>query len=147
MEEILALTIMGAVATGWMITYMCLISGLGASHVDMIRALGSIYSHDEKTGMLPGLLMQFTAGITMAYVYGIFLRIFDYAIAYKYALLSLGIGFVHGLIVTIVLAKLLAEHHPVPKYQHVGFKVALHHVVAHLVFGLVVGVMYAAFLI
>jgi hypothetical protein len=146
MEALVDMTIIGIVATASMSCFLWLISGLTNTHCDMVRAVGSIYTHDEKNSLVPGLIMQFTAGLLMTYIYGIFLEHLDLKASYEYAILGMLMGFIHGLIVSLVLAKLLGEHHPVEVYQTVTKRTVYAHLFAHIVFGLVIGTMYGTFL-
>ena len=83
----------------------------------------------------------------MTYVYGIFLDISNYQVAYSYAFLGLGLGFFHGLVTTLVLKILLVEHHPSDEYQTISNSAAMIHVLSHLVYGIVIGTMYGTFMI
>lgn len=146
MEILLSITIIGIVATAAMNCFLWLLSGLTETHCDMVRGVGSLYTHEEKTALVPGLIMQFTAGLIMAYVYGVFLERIHCSFAYQYAGLGILMGLVHGLAVSIVLKKLLSEHHPVDTYQEVTYKVFFAHVFAHMIYGLVIGTMYGTYL-
>jgi hypothetical protein len=141
------MTIIGVIATAAMNCFLWLISGLTKTHCDMVRAVGSIYTHNESNSLGPGLIMQFTAGLLSTYVYGIFLNFVHSKIPYTFAGLGMIMGLIHGLMVSIVLAKLLSEHHPVVRYQHLSGKAFAAHVLAHILFGMVIGAMYGTFLI
>jgi len=147
MQTLIGLTIIGIVATASMNCVLWLISGLTQTHCDMVRAVGSIYTHNEENSLTPGLLMQFTAGLVTTYIYGFFLEPMHWQHGYCYAGLGLLMGLIHGIAVSTVLAKLLGEHHPVERYQHVTKKVVLAHIFAHAIYGLIIGTMYGSFLI
>ena len=146
MEELLSMTVIGIIATSGMISFLWLITGLTKTNVDMVKAVGSIYSKSEETALTPGLLMQFTSGIIMTYIYGVFFSLLHLTTSYSYALIALLFGLIHGLAVTIVLKHLIAEHHPLEKFQEVNFKKSLAHILAHILFGLIIGVMYGSYL-
>lgn len=143
---LVSMTIIGLIATASLNCFLWLVSGLTKVHCDMVRAVGSIYTHDEENSLAPGLLMQFTAGLLTAYVYGVFLELAHFKTAYGYALLGIVIGSVHGLAVSTVLEKLVGEHHPVVSYQHVTKKVFFAHVFAHVIYGLVIGTMFGTYI-
>jgi uncharacterized membrane protein YagU involved in acid resistance len=147
MEAIVSLTIIGVLATASMVSLMWLITGLTRTHVDMICATGSLYTKNTTNALLPGLFMHFTAGILMTFIYTIFFGLIDYHTAYSYALFGLVVGFFHGVVVTVTLTKLLAENHPVEKYQSTSFTGSLAHIFAHVLYGLVIGTMYGTYLI
>jgi hypothetical protein len=52
-------------------------------------------------------------------------------------------GFVQGLVVSIGLVIVVAEHHPVERFRKAGVKVALIHLIAHVIFGAIVGLVSA----
>ena len=146
MDFLVSMTLIGIFATSAMNTMLWIISGLTNTHCDMVRAVGSIYTHDEDSALLPGLIMQFTAGILIAYVYGIFLQEASFKVSYGYALLSVGMGAIHGLAVSLVMGKLLGEHHPLERYQSVTKRTMIAHLFAHILYGLVIGTMYGTFI-
>ncbi len=146
METIVTMTIIGIVATAAMNCFLWLITGLTQTQCDMVRAVGAIYTHDEKNSLLPGLIMQFTAGLIAAYVYGVFLEAFAWKASYAYAGMGLAMGLIHGIAVSIVLAKLLGEHHPVEHFQKVSTRSALAHVLAHMLYGFIIGAMYGTYM-
>jgi hypothetical protein len=49
------------------------------------------------------------------------------------------IGFLHGFVVFFLLINMVAEHHPLPEFREVGVGVAAAHLVGHIIYGLVVG--------
>jgi hypothetical protein len=146
MNEILSFFIIGLLATSAMTSFLWLITGLTRTNVDMIKALGALYTNTLENSLMPGIFMQFTGGILMTYVYGIFMSLLDYNTAYSYAFIGLGIGLVHGIATTLVLKILLAEHHPSEEYRTISKSGASTHVFAHLLYGLVIGAMYGSFL-
>ncbi|MBI2601468.1 MAG: hypothetical protein HYW48_00280 [Deltaproteobacteria bacterium] len=147
MELLISLTVIGLVATSAMNTFMWILSGLTHARVDMVNAVGSLYTHSIENSFWPGLIMQFSAGVIMTYVYGIFLGLGNFDATYTYAFLGLFMGLIHGTAVAVIMAKLLGEHHPVASFQKVTGKIALAHVVGHLIFGLVIGTMYGMYLV
>ena len=147
MELLVSLTVIGLVATSAMNTFMWILSGLTSARVDMVNAIGSLYTHSLENSFWPGLIMQSTAGVIMTYVYGIFLALGNFDATYTYAFLGLFMGLVHGTAVAVIMAKLLGEHHPVASFHKVTGKIAFAHVVGHLIFGLVIGTMYGMYLV
>lgn len=145
---LVANTIIGIIATGAMSSFLWIITGLGIMNVDMIRAIGSIYTRSEDKAILPGMMMHFTAGIIFSYFYFFMFKIFPMSIEVPimYVVLSFIVSMMHGLIVSLLLVVLVASHHPVEKYQKAGFGVAVYHFLAHLVYGLVLGILYTIFL-
>ena len=147
MDMLYSLTIIGFLATSTMITFMWLVTGLTAVKCDMVRAVGSLYTHRPETALGPGLLMQYTAGTIMTYIYGIFLNLMPSNIGYVFSGMGLLFGAVHGVAVSLILASLLKDQHPIADYQHVSGRVAFVHVLGHMLFGLIIGSLFGTFLV
>ena len=55
-------------------------------------------------------------------------------------MLGLGIGFFHGLVVSLALVWIVSERHPLEEFNDAGLAVGLSHLLGHVVYGGVVGV-------
>jgi hypothetical protein len=55
------------------------------------------------------------------------------------AVLGAGVGFLHGLIVSLGLVWVVAEQHPLQEFNEAGMAIGLSHIVGHVVYGGVVG--------
>lgn len=139
----------GLAATTAMTSFLYIIHWTGFANGDMVRALGSAITRHEEKSLLPGMLVHFVAGILFA---GLYLYILSFvpdmggeSAARFVRMVQLGamLGFVQGLIVSFGLVIVVAEHHPVDRFREAGFRVALVHIVAHVIFGGVAGVMAA----
>lgn len=136
--------IIGVVATLTMTVFLWTITYLKLCNVDMVKAIGSWLTRKESTATLPGMLAHLFAGTLFCFVY-----IFLFGVLpnpgendYIYAVVGAGMGLVHGVVVALALIVLVAEHHPLPKFQKAGFKVAVYHFLAHILYGLVIGTLY-----
>lgn len=49
------------------------------------------------------------------------------------------IGLFHRVAFAFLLVIMVAEHHPLEQYQDAGFEVAIAHLVGHVVYGILVG--------
>jgi hypothetical protein len=147
MADLHSLTIVGFMATATMTTFFWLFSGLTRIDVDMVRAIGSLYTNSLSTAFVPGLIMHFTGGMLSTYLYGIFLNALAYERIYSYALAGMAFGFAHGVIVSTVLKFLLVEHHPIHRYTAIDGRIFGAHIAGHVIFGLVVGTLYGSFLL
>jgi hypothetical protein len=54
-------------------------------------------------------------------------------------MLGLGLGVVHGMLVSLMLVWVVAEQHPLEEFNEATFAIGLSHLVGHVVFGGVVG--------
>ena len=64
----------------------------------------------------------------------------SFEVSIMYVVLGFIVSMMHGLIVSFLLVAIVASHHPVEKYQKAGFGVAVFHFLAHLIYGLVLGI-------
>lgn len=106
-------------------------------NADMIGAVGSLITR-KKEGSIPyGILVHLVVGIVSSTFY---LSLWAHlGLTENFLFWGALFGFVQGMVVSLGLVGLVAEHHPLREYQKVGFKVALAHIFAHIVFGLGVG--------
>ena len=56
---------------------------------------------------------------------------------------SLLAGLVHGLLVSLLLANLVAEHHPLREFRDTSFGVLVAHVIGHVFYGGTLGAVFA----
>jgi len=54
-------------------------------------------------------------------------------------LFGLGVGFGHGMIVSLMLVWVVAEQHPLEEFQEADLAIGLSHLAGHVAFGGVVG--------
>lgn len=137
----------GLIATAAMSGALYAIHWRGLAEADMIRAVGSIITRKESNAMLPGFILHFLSGIGFAFLYVIVWSSLPLEGFVHYVALGALTGFAHGLVVSFVLVVLVAEHHPVPRFQEAGIDVALAHLAAHVVFGLLVGLVAGSYLV
>ena len=142
----LTTAIAGLLATGAMSGILYLIHWRGIANADMINAVGSIVTKREENALAAGLLVHFGSGVIFAYIYVGAWSIWEFTAPGIYIMFGLLTGLAHGLVVSFVLVALVAEHHPVAKYRQAGLGVALAHLVAHVAYGVVVGLV-ASFLL
>ncbi|MEE8435866.1 MAG: DUF6789 family protein [bacterium] len=137
----------GLIATAAMSGALYAIHWRGLAEADMVRAIGSLVTRKEENAMLPGLILHFLSGIVFAFLYVIVWSSLPIEGFVHYVVLDVLTGFAHGLVVSFVLVVLVAEHHPVPRFQEVGVGVAVAHLAAHVVFGLMVGLVAGSYLV
>ncbi len=145
MLEILQTILAGIIATAAMCVALYIIQWRGLAEADMVRAIGSIITRNEQNAMPIGLVIQFVSGVGFAFLYIIVWSTLPIAEFQHYVLLGLVTGFAHGLVVSFMLVVLVAEHHPVARFQNAGMGVAVAHLLAHVVYGLLVGLVAASF--
>lgn len=126
----------GLVGTACMSTVMTLIHRSEWASADMIRALGSLVTRKYETALLPGVLIHFAAGMALSIPYAIVLGRFGDGPLLMHVGLGGLLGFVHGLVMSLILVALASERHPVKQFQEAGVEVAVAHIAGHVVYGM-----------
>lgn len=136
---ILLTILAGILGTAGMTFFMWLIHRSGLANADMMRAIGSLYTRSYEKSLLPGFIIHFGIGSILAFLYTAFLSIFY--LKSVIAITGLGgmLGLFHGLVVSLALVALVAEHHPLEHFQKAGSEVVVAHMVGHVIYGLIVG--------
>lgn len=147
MIEILQTVLAGLIATAVMSAALYAIHWKGFAEADMIRALGSIVTRNEANAVPLGVIIHFVSGIVFAFLYILVWSTLPLAEFRHYLLLGLVTGFAHGLVVSFLLVILVAEHHPVARFQQAGIGVAVAHLVAHVIYGVLVGIVAGSYLL
>jgi len=138
MSSVLAGFISGIAATVVMTTLLWLIDKSGRVNTNMVRALGSALTRSIETSLFPGIFIHFLSGIIFAIFYIYALNLLQLSSLFSFVVGGGIIGFAHGFTFSFLMV-ILAEHHPVEKFQNASFQVAIAHFLAHLIYGLCVG--------
>jgi hypothetical protein len=138
MTLIIISIVAGIIATGGMTLFLWLIDRTGVTSANMVRAVGSAVTRSYESSLLPGSIIHFSSGIIFAILYISVLRTLDFQSLMNQTVAGGIIGFAHGFAFSFVMV-ILAEHHPVEKFQNAGFQVAIVHFFAHIIYGVLVG--------
>lgn len=133
----------GIVGTAFMTAVMWFIHRAGWANADMIRALGSLITRHYEKSLAPGLALHFTAGCVFAIPYLLIVRSVGTHSFLEIVAVCVAIGVFHGAAMSFVLMALVAENHPVEKFQTAGVEVAAAHVAGHVAYGIGVGIVAA----
>ena len=127
---------------GYAMTYfMRSVSDAFSKRVDMIRALGSYFDGNLEKADRRGRIIHSLSGIFFGILYFL---IFDAigALVFPYALfLGIGFGFFHGLLMSYLLMFYASEKHPIEDYRNATLEEGLLHLVGHIIFGGVAGLL------
>ena len=138
MDTFLYVLLAGLLGTMSMSGIMWAISYIGDVNADMVRAIGSFYTKDMKTALVPGLITHLIIGILFAFPYA-----FIISLAPKVLIASIVtggvLGFVHGYLVSFGIVALVSDRHPLPEFREAGFAIAAAHVLGHVFYGVTVG--------
>lgn len=148
MGTLVSYVIIGILATAGMTTFLWILNAARIADVDMIKAIGSFYTRNEDNALLPGTLVHFSSGIFFTFVYIFLFHIFPSTDKdpFIYVLFGGGLGFGHGIVTSMFLVMMISDFHPLERYKRAGFKVAVFHFLAHVIFGLIIGILYATFM-
>lgn len=129
----------GILATFAMTLAMYFVQWSKLANGDMIRALGSFFTNDPRKGFIIGLILHYTVGSILAFIYFKLFSIFSLQTETGYLGTGALMGLAHGFVVSFIMIILVAEHHPQERYRKVGFPVALLHILGHVVYGTTLG--------
>ena len=111
----------------------------GWAKADMIVALGSMFTRSRESAWRVGATLHFVSAIAFAIGYTLLMHVLGYTRMPWSAALGAGVGFLHGLIVSLGLVWVVAEQHPLEEFNDAGLAIGLSHIVGHVVYGAVVG--------
>jgi len=137
--ELVQVLLAGIVATACMTLCLYSIHWSGFANGDMVRALGSWVTRRYEDSLPIGLLIHFSAGAAFALIYVQAWQMTGFPAATLGVPICAVFGLFHGSVVSLMLAMIVAEHHPLERFREVGVPVALTHIAAHVVYGLVIG--------
>jgi uncharacterized membrane protein YagU involved in acid resistance len=115
----------------------------GWAKADMVVALGSMFTKSRESGRRIGTILHIVSAIAFAIAYTLLLHALGATEMPWSAALGAGVGFLHGLIVSLGLVWVVAEQHPLEEFNEAGLAIGLSHIVGHVVYGGVVGLVVA----
>jgi hypothetical protein len=132
----LAAGVLGGIA---MEAVLWVIGAAGWAKADMIVALGSLLTKSRQNAWRVGALVHFLSAIGFALGYAALMLALGYTRMPTAMMFGAGVGFAHGLIVSLGLVWIVAERHPLEEFNEAGLAIGLSHIVGHVVYGAVVG--------
>lgn len=135
----------GSVGAFAMTEFMLKVSSAYSKRVDMVRALGSFFARSSDNAQELGKRIHAVSGLFFGMLYFLAMYLIE-GLNFPYAIfLGIGFGFFHGLVMSYVLMFYASEKHPIQEYRDATLEEGLMHLVGHVIFGLVVGLMGALF--
>jgi hypothetical protein len=119
---------------------MWLISRAGLARGDMVLALGSLLTKSRENAYRVGFVVHLTAAIGFGLVYALLMVTLGYTHMPLSLMIGLGVGTLHGILVSLMLVWVVADHHPLEEFKEADLLVGLSHFVGHVAYGAVVGV-------
>ena len=129
----------GLVGGGLMELVMWLIARAGLARGDMILALGSLLTKTRDNAYRVGLVIHATAAVGFALVYALLMVTLGYTRLPLSLMLGLGVGVLHGLVVSLMLVWVVADRHPLEEFKEADLLVGLSHLAGHAAYGAIVG--------
>ena len=118
---------------------MWLISRAGWASGNMIIALGSLITKSRENAFRVGAIVHAISAVGFAAVYAMLMLILGLTHLPLSLMLGLGVGALHGMLVSLMLVWVVSESHPLPEFKEAGLEVGLSHFVGHVAYGGVVG--------
>ena len=119
--------------------FMRTVSNAYSKRVDMVIALGSFFTGTTDNAATLGTLIHSIAGIVFGVLYFLIMNAMN-SLIFPYALfLGIGFGFFHGLVMSYCLMFIASERHPIEAYRKATLEEGLLHLVGHIIFGGVAG--------
>jgi hypothetical protein len=138
--ELARVLLVGIGATALMSLSLYLIHWSGFANGDMVRALGSLATRRYENSLAVGWVIHFSAGALFSVLYVLAWGMTGFPAATLGVPICTVFGLFHGVVVSLLLVVIIAEHHPLERFQEAGLRVAITHIAAHVVYGFVVGV-------
>lgn len=139
MKVVLVTILAGILASTGRVIFLELISKLRAVHVDMIKAIGTLYHGEYGHPLLRGFGAHYFFGIISAFIYLFLLSVIQPGTVVSSAAFGGLIGFFHGCVVSFTLTVVVDEDHPIQQFRTYGYEVVLYHWIAQILYGLVLG--------
>ncbi|HEX2862784.1 MAG TPA: hypothetical protein VHN79_14145 [Lacunisphaera sp.] len=118
---------------------MWLIAKAGLARGDMVLALGSLLTKSRENAYRVGLIVHATAALGFGLVYTLLMVVLGYTAMPGSLMLGLGVGIFHGIVVSLMLVWVVADHHPLEEFKEADLLVGLSHFAGHAAYGGVAG--------
>jgi len=138
--NVLGAIIAGLAGTAVMTIMMYIAPRMGMPKMDMPRMLGTMFISKESTATALGMVIHFMMGAIFAVIYALLWNLGVGSATWWWGLIF---GAVHGLIAAGMMPVILRMH-PRPPEMSFGAVMIVGVLMAHLVYGLVVALVYAA---
>lgn len=131
-----SLLLAGCAGTSVMTVFLFIPRWAGWSKVDVIRAGGALVVGMNSKAFVTGMGIHLLMGVGFSYLYAAFLGLSHLPFN---ALTGSLLGSLHGVVVMLLVAILIMEHHPVARYHERGPATGLAQLGAHILYGATVG--------
>lgn len=136
MALILATLLGGVLGTIAMTLFLLFPRWLNLGRVDVIRAVGTLVTKREDGAFGIGITMHLVSGIFWAFFYLGFMTLSRLPLNLMTGVVA---GTVHGAIVMLLVCIAIMEHHPVRRFHERGPMTGVMQLLAHILYGAIVG--------
>jgi hypothetical protein len=139
LNYLLTSVVAGVLGGTVMLFAMWLMTNAGLAKGNMVVALGGLVTRSRERALRVGLTLHALSAIGFAMVYAMLMLWLQSTGMPNALMVGVGAGFFHGLIVSLMLVWVVAEGHPFEEYNEAGLAVGLSHLLGHVAYGAVVG--------
>ena len=132
----LSLLIGGVAGTTLMTLFLILPRWMGWGKIDVLRAVGALFTGRKEGAMRWGMIIHLFLGILFAFIYAGFLSLSRLPFNVMTGLL---LGSLHGVVIMLLVSIVIMEHHPIAGYHEKGLGTGLAQLLAHIIYGATVG--------
>ena len=136
---LLSTFVAGLIGTGGMTLFMYLLTKVGFTNADMVRAIGSLITKSLDHALMIGSVCHIASGVFFAVVYTLGFNFFGIQGTGLLMLAGTAYGFAHGFVLSFILVSSVAQHHPIAEFREAGISVAIAHLLGHVIYGALVG--------
>ena len=129
----------GIFGSSLMMAFLYLCKRMGVTNANIFTAMGSLFTPYLDSARNLGWLLHGFLGILFAILYVLALVIWNIPGVFLCSIVGATIGWLHGLVFSLLLIDWVAEHHPMEDYRKSGMMVAGIHWAAHVLYGGLVG--------
>lgn len=129
----------GLLGAGAMELTMWLITRSGWAKGNMIVALGSLLTKSRENAHHVGAVVHGMSAVVFSVCYTLLMFAVGLTALPAALMLGLGVGFLHGMLVSLMLVWVVAERHPLEEFKEADLAIGLSHLAGHVAFGGMVG--------
>lgn len=147
MNELVLTLVAAFVATSAMTLVVYILRWAGVLKIDVIEAIGAAFDKNEKSAFVAGLVLHYIFGFLFTVIYMLLAYYLVSSVQVSSSVLAVcvSLGFFQGLVVAFSTNIIVTEHHSLKRFRNRGVGVSFAYLLAHIVFGLVLGIVLTAF--
>lgn len=129
----------GVIGALGMTLILSLFGRVGWTRVNLVVALGHLFVRPRKQAILVGSLVQCLAGIVFAMLYTMVFLLFDLSSGFAILFVGLGIGWFHGIVISLIFVVAIVIYNPDGELRKVEFAGGPAYLISHMAYGFLVG--------